>query len=210
MRVAVQGLRMERNRRLLWDMVKIIFNSLMTILIFGLLIGMGNCSYAKHLPHVWTGLVEVRFVWPVNLKSWLFWVIKVNGWNRIDFPDKVFALVSLFMQLILAKLIRFWNITILLGRKNFSESDFMNIPGEIRRKIRLWFKAVVAHVTFIHYPKLLLRPRNIFYGNKIATCLLILTRFWYHKRITSILKQKYSEKWNEKNFENISRFSRRF
>ena len=134
MRVAVQGLRMERNRRLLWDMVKIIFNSLMTILIFGLLIGMGNCSYAKHLPHVWTGLVEVRFVWPVNLKSWLFWVIKVNGWNRIDFPDKVFALVSLFMQLILAKLIRFWNITILLGRKNFSESDFMNIPGEIGRK----------------------------------------------------------------------------
>ena len=40
MRVAVQGLRMERNRRLLWDMTKIIFNSIMTILIFGLLIGM--------------------------------------------------------------------------------------------------------------------------------------------------------------------------
>ena len=46
MRVAVQGLRMERNRRLLWDMTKIIFNSFMTILIFGLLIGMGklNCE----------------------------------------------------------------------------------------------------------------------------------------------------------------------
>ena len=40
MRVAVQGLRMESNRRLLWDMTKIIFNSFMTILIFVLLIGM--------------------------------------------------------------------------------------------------------------------------------------------------------------------------
>lgn len=47
MRVAVQGLRMERNRRLLWDMMKIIFNSLMTILIFGLLIGMENFYLTK-------------------------------------------------------------------------------------------------------------------------------------------------------------------
>ena len=61
MRVAVQGLRMERNRRLLWDMVKIIFNSLMTILIFGLLIGMGNLDYVRDL---WT----VAF----DLKSWSF------------------------------------------------------------------------------------------------------------------------------------------
>ena len=44
MRVAVQGLRMERNRRLLWDMTKIIFNSFMTILIFVLLIGMGKLT----------------------------------------------------------------------------------------------------------------------------------------------------------------------
>ena len=52
MRVAVQGLRMERNRRLLWDMTKIIFNSFMTILIFGLLIGMGKITFERIIPAI--------------------------------------------------------------------------------------------------------------------------------------------------------------
>ena len=61
MRVAVQGLRMERNRRLLWDMTKIIFNSFMTILIFGLLIGIGKLTCERIIRAIRSELLNFPF-----------------------------------------------------------------------------------------------------------------------------------------------------